>query len=386
MTEQQQMPVPTSDMLVVRRTANPDGSSRPVFTIVRKPSVSSSATAAAPEASQPSTTATATLSSLSSAGAQEDSNSGADIYGESFWIDDMGCDPIMDVAPGSGRQLQAGTSAASQSFTHLVIDSGRVGQGLSASSGRQSRLLRYSLGPEGVSSGSTTMTPLPTPISPKLAASSDQFSSTKVPPKMLQCSKCGKHFRNLYSLEHHICAPRRKQLSRQQVQQQEVNGIRYYLCPACSKPFKWIGNLTRHFHTHTGGRFFRCEICGKSFFTSYQVKRHMNSHLGVRYKCTICAKPFTCKYSCTWHIRQHMLSQQEQQRQQEQQTGALLLTGDHHEIDMDDLEDADSIVDEEEDINPSLPAGLPVSVSTGEAPVLTASPVAKVTVKTYCPT
>uniref|UniRef100_A0A1I8GTW3 C2H2-type domain-containing protein n=1 Tax=Macrostomum lignano TaxID=282301 RepID=A0A1I8GTW3_9PLAT len=272
MTEQQQMPVPTSDMLVVRRTANPDGSSRPVFTIVRKPSVSSSATAAAPEASQPSTTATATLSSLSSAGAQEDSNSGADIYGESFWIDDMGCDPIMDVAPGSGRQLQAGTSAASQSFTHLVIDSGRVGQGLSASSGRQSRLLRYSLGPEGVSSGSTTMTPLPTPISPKLAASSDQFSSTKVPPKMLQCSKCGKHFRNLYSLEHHICAPRRKQLSRQQVQQQEVNGIRYYLCPACSKPFKWIGNLTRHFHTHTGGRFFRCEICGKSFFTSYQAK------------------------------------------------------------------------------------------------------------------
>uniref|UniRef100_A0A1I8FS14 Zinc finger protein n=1 Tax=Macrostomum lignano TaxID=282301 RepID=A0A1I8FS14_9PLAT len=367
MTEQQQMPVPTSDMLVVRRTANPDGSSRPVFTIVRKPSVSSSATAAAPEASQPSTTATATLSSLSSAGAQEDSNSGADIYGESFWIDDMGCDPIMDVAPGL---------AGSYRLAHLqrrIIDSGRVGQGLSASSGRQSRLPVQSSVRKGVSSGSTTMTPLPTPISPKLAASSDQFSSTKVPPKMLQCSKCGKHFRNLYSLEHHICAPRRKQLSRQQVQQQEVNGIRYYLCPACSKPFKWIGNLTRHFHTHTGGRFFRCEICGKSFFTSYQVKRHMNSHLGVRYKCTICAKPFTCKYSCHLHIRQHMLSQHRSNSgSREQQTGALLLTGDHHEIDMDDLEDADSIVDEEEDINPSLPRGL-IKVTAATAALCTAS-------------
>ncbi|CAH8495232.1 unnamed protein product [Schistosoma turkestanicum] len=123
--------------------------------------------------------------------------------------------------------------------------------------------------------------------------------------KMLRCDQCGKYYRNDYSLHHHICLKRKDVWKKGDVPSEMIDGQVMYFCPSCRKPFKWLGNLTRHFYVHTGQRFFRCDICSKEFFSAYQVKRHMNSHTGVRFKCEVCEKPFTCKYACAWHTRQH---------------------------------------------------------------------------------
>ncbi|CAH8845915.1 unnamed protein product [Trichobilharzia szidati] len=124
--------------------------------------------------------------------------------------------------------------------------------------------------------------------------------------KMLKCDQCGKYYRNDYSLYHHICLKRKDVWKKGDVPSEVIDGQLMYFCPSCSKPFKWLGNLTRHFYVHTGQRFFRCDICSKEFFSAYQVRRHMNSHTGIRYKCPFCEKPFTCKYACAWHTRKHL--------------------------------------------------------------------------------
>ncbi|KAL3320431.1 hypothetical protein Ciccas_000881 [Cichlidogyrus casuarinus] len=123
--------------------------------------------------------------------------------------------------------------------------------------------------------------------------------------RMLKCNECQKYYRNQYSLRHHICLKRKDVWRKGDVPTRLIDGKLIYYCPTCMKPFRWLGNLTRHFYVHTGQRFFKCEMCNKEFFSAYQVRRHMNSHTGLRFKCEICAKPFTCKYACAWHTRQH---------------------------------------------------------------------------------
>ncbi|BHF63224.1 hypothetical protein SprV_0200621500 [Sparganum proliferum] len=133
-------------------------------------------------------------------------------------------------------------------------------------------------------------------------------SSGGLSRKMLRCEECGKYYRNEYSLHHHICLKRKDVWKKGDVPSGLIDGQVIYFCPACNKPFKWLGNLTRHYYVHTGQRFFKCDICQKEFFSAYQVKRHMNSHTGLRFNCEVCDKPFTCKYACAWHMRQHSTS------------------------------------------------------------------------------
>ncbi|KAF6773101.1 hypothetical protein AHF37_07745 [Paragonimus kellicotti] len=148
----------------------------------------------------------------------------------------------------------------------------------------------------------------------RLSASADSYTddseagSARYPRKMLRCDACGKYYRNEYSLHHHICLKRKDVWRKGDIPSEVVDGQVIYFCPTCHKPFKWLGNLTRHFYVHTGQRFFKCDICSKEFFSAYQVKRHMNSHTGRRFKCEVCDKPFTCKYACAWHTRQHYSS------------------------------------------------------------------------------
>ncbi|KAM3175586.1 hypothetical protein ACTXT7_008203 [Hymenolepis weldensis] len=132
--------------------------------------------------------------------------------------------------------------------------------------------------------------------------------------KMLRCEECGKYYGNEYSLHHHICLRRKDVWKKGDVPTQVVDGQLTYFCPVCNKPFKWLGNLTRHYYVHTGQRFFKCDICHKEFFSAYQVRRHMNSHTGLRFQCSVCEKPFTCKYACAWHARQHVKETQQLQQ------------------------------------------------------------------------
>uniref|UniRef100_A0A5K3F142 C2H2-type domain-containing protein n=1 Tax=Mesocestoides corti TaxID=53468 RepID=A0A5K3F142_MESCO len=153
-----------------------------------------------------------------------------------------------------------------------------------------------------------------TSASPSASASACSSSSTRrhlTSRKMLRCEECGKYYGNEYSLHHHICLRRKDVWKKGDVPTELVDGQLTYFCPVCSKPFKWLGNLTRHYYVHTGQRFFKCDICHKEFFSAYQVRRHMNSHTGVRFQCTVCDKPFTCKYACAWHARQHLKEQQQ---------------------------------------------------------------------------
>ncbi|VEL14982.1 unnamed protein product [Protopolystoma xenopodis] len=89
--------------------------------------------------------------------------------------------------------------------------------------------------------------------------------------KMLRCDGCGKYYRNEYSLHHHICLKRKDVWRKGDIPSGLVDGQLVYYCPACRKPFKWLGNLTRHYYVHTGQRFFKCDICDKQFFSAYQV-------------------------------------------------------------------------------------------------------------------
>lgn len=156
----------------------------------------------------------------------------------------------------------------------------------------------------------TSNSAAPSPHPPTISISHSTSVSTyrrqlSTSRKMLRCEECGKYYGNEYSLHHHICLRRKDVWKKGDVPTRLIDGQLTYFCPMCNKPFKWLGNLTRHYYVHTGQRFFKCDICRKEFFSAYQVRRHMNSHTGLRFQCTICDKPFTCKYACAWHMRQH---------------------------------------------------------------------------------
>nr|CAH7762022.1 unnamed protein product [Callosobruchus chinensis] len=141
----------------------------------------------------------------------------------------------------------------------------------------------------------------------------------------VDCSRCGKKFKNAPSLRTH--------------QNQQCGVEAKYQCDLCESKFKSICNLKRHKarkHTFTElldiekmtdyslesslARHLRHECGTKRYFCneckrSYKHKRHIASHIRYEcrkeptFQCTVCTRKFYQRYTLYAHLRQiHMIS------------------------------------------------------------------------------
>ncbi|KAB0399007.1 hypothetical protein E2I00_017672 [Balaenoptera physalus] len=89
----------------------------------------------------------------------------------------------------------------------------------------------------------------------------------------------------------------------------EENGVRWHVCPYCTKEFRKpsdLSTLTAHVKTHTGIKAFKCQCCMKSFSTSGSLKVHIRLHTGVRpFACPHCDKKFRTSGHRKTHIASH---------------------------------------------------------------------------------
>jgi len=127
----------------------------------------------------------------------------------------------------------------------------------------------------------------------------------------LRCTYCGKYFRTLYHLKHHVqkhtkvklfcCDICGKQLTTKEyvlIHKKMVHGIGMenstpQECDQCGKTFANEIYLQRHVKfVHTTGKNFACEQCGSTFKKRQYLVRHMNTHNEDKpFSCDECVKP-----------------------------------------------------------------------------------------------
>ncbi|XP_070535293.1 zinc finger protein 665-like [Ptychodera flava] len=80
-----------------------------------------------------------------------------------------------------------------------------------------------------------------------------------------------------------------------------------YVCPVCSKGFRYNTEFKSHMQRHSQGLNFLCELCGKAFKTQVAVSRHRNvTHSNVfPYTCPLCGKVFKVKAKMKAHLARH---------------------------------------------------------------------------------
>ncbi|XP_050084224.1 uncharacterized protein LOC126570478 [Anopheles aquasalis] len=77
-----------------------------------------------------------------------------------------------------------------------------------------------------------------------------------------------------------------------------------YVCPTCSKQFRWYSNLKTHEAVHTGVKAFICETCGKRFSGQSHLLQHRLTHSEVRrFQCQQCPKVFKRSGGLNQHVR-----------------------------------------------------------------------------------
>ncbi|TRY98259.1 hypothetical protein DNTS_021343, partial [Danionella cerebrum] len=106
-----------------------------------------------------------------------------------------------------------------------------------------------------------------------------------------QCLDCGKSFKWLSRLAHHL---------------RSHNNERPYRCNLCPKAFKGSSALLYHQRSHSGEKPYKCDDCGKAFKRSSLLQIHRSVHTGLRsFQCSYC--PLTFKWSShyQYHLRQH---------------------------------------------------------------------------------
>lgn len=86
----------------------------------------------------------------------------------------------------------------------------------------------------------------------------------------------------------------------------EENGIRWHVCPYCSKEFKKPSDLVRHIRIHTHEKPFKCPQCFRAFAVKSTLTAHIKTHTGIKaFKCQFCMKSFSTSGSLKVHIRLH---------------------------------------------------------------------------------
>ncbi|XP_061304916.1 zinc finger protein 236 isoform X9 [Pezoporus flaviventris] len=86
----------------------------------------------------------------------------------------------------------------------------------------------------------------------------------------------------------------------------EENGVRWHVCPYCSKEFKKPSDLVRHIRIHTHEKPFKCPQCFRAFAVKSTLTAHIKTHTGIKaFKCQFCMKCFSTSGSLKVHIRLH---------------------------------------------------------------------------------
>uniref|UniRef100_A0A8D0L151 Zinc finger protein 236 n=1 Tax=Sphenodon punctatus TaxID=8508 RepID=A0A8D0L151_SPHPU len=86
----------------------------------------------------------------------------------------------------------------------------------------------------------------------------------------------------------------------------EENGIRWHICPYCSKEFKKPSDLVRHIRIHTHEKPFKCPQCFRAFAVKSTLTAHTKTHTGIKaFKFQYCMKCFSTSGSLKVHIRLH---------------------------------------------------------------------------------
>ncbi|XP_041659085.1 zinc finger protein ZFMSA12A-like isoform X2 [Cheilinus undulatus] len=112
------------------------------------------------------------------------------------------------------------------------------------------------------------------------------------PPQLSnQCGQCGKFFSSATTLAAHEIRHQQK---------------RTEVCPSCGKGFKNKPELKVHMRSHTGERPFECTYCGKRFSMSGNLNIHIRIHTGEKpFLCSNCGKTFISAGELQIHRRTH---------------------------------------------------------------------------------
>ncbi|XP_062057802.1 zinc finger protein 236 isoform X3 [Lepus europaeus] len=86
----------------------------------------------------------------------------------------------------------------------------------------------------------------------------------------------------------------------------EENGVRWHVCPYCTKAFRKPSDLVRHIRIHTHEKPFKCPQCFRAFAVKSTLTAHSKTHTGIKaFKCQHCMKSFSTSGSLKVHIRLH---------------------------------------------------------------------------------
>nr|CAD7456498.1 unnamed protein product [Timema tahoe] len=115
-------------------------------------------------------------------------------------------------------------------------------------------------------------------------------SLSKMPKEgnLVECSECGKSFKQMGDLRKHM----------------SHHDLKPYLCVLCGKYFRTEINLSGHVLTH--GQTNECPVCMKCFKRKSYLQKHVLLHSNTKmYECTVCEKRFHQKSYLAKHVKIH---------------------------------------------------------------------------------
>jgi hypothetical protein len=93
---------------------------------------------------------------------------------------------------------------------------------------------------------------------------------------------------------------------RVQLDSNDDNNKKQYLCDVCSKVFASMSGLRFHLKSHYGSKPYICQFCDKSFVIPSYKKRHERTHMGDKlFVCHICSTAFASSNGLKYHLRTH---------------------------------------------------------------------------------